>query len=439
MEELIAVDQSAVEKGRNVEMADLAQNGRKAAATRRKIWQINHSYHCSVVGICLNRADLRLLARKKIYRIKAGESDYEIHRALSGDGDERSAANRQLSKYLDSRHVAAIHRYARCASGEEILALWRQDCADGDVAGAYWAVLTHPTTSAEIAATVYGEGHMLSFDAFAASKKNTEAAARVQEENRKLCEEVETLREQAKTNKGARTLLQERLRREGDRIDMLSLRLEEIAALKNRLTARLSDGAADELTTLKTQASERMREIQSLRQRLEGREQKMAELERRLQASERMRIDTLARQEVVEREQAELRQELAMLEQFVAAQNKTDCDDCPDSQRESCRERGLCGKTVLYVGGRANMIPHYRHLVEKHGGAFLHHDGGLENSRQLLPKLLCGADAVLCPVDCVSHDACRSVKKMCKQYRKQFVPMRSSGLSSLVRSLDAIQ
>ena len=76
--------------------------------------------------------------------------------------------------------------------------------------------------------------------------------------------------------------------------------------------------------------------------------------------------------------------------------------------------------------------------MEQCGGRFLHHDGGKEASRTLLPKMLTTADAVLCPIDCVSHDACNCDQKMCKRFQKPFVLMRSAGLSSLAKGLSEI-
>ena len=45
------------------------------------------------------------------------------------------------------------------------------------------------------------------------------------------------------------------------------------------------------------------------------------------------------------------------------------------------------------------------------------------------------ADAVLFPTDCVSHDAANTVKRLCRQSMKPYVPLRSSGLASLVAGL----
>jgi hypothetical protein len=55
-----------------------------------------------------------------------------------------------------------------------------------------------------------------------------------------------------------------------------------------------------------------------------------------------------------------------------------------------------------------------------------------------LNNKLAGADVVLCPVDCVSHAACQRIKQICKALSRPFVMMRSSGLSTFARELNAI-
>jgi hypothetical protein len=42
---------------------------------------------------------------------------------------------------------------------------------------------------------------------------------------------------------------------------------------------------------------------------------------------------------------------------------------------------------------------------------------------------------VFCPVDCVSHDACRRVKQHCRRQDKPFIPLRSSGLTAFAAGL----
>lgn len=142
----------------------------------------------------------------------------------------------------------------------------------------------------------------------------------------------------------------------------------------------------------------------------------------------------------LEQQEAEQGREIAALEDLLGQHlaRESPCTHCADQHTGNCPGLNLCGKTVLYVGGLNNLIPLYRRLIEQCGGRFLHHDGGIEASRSQLPKMLTSADAVLCPVDCVSHDACHCVKKMCKRHQKPFVLMRSAGLSSLARGLEDI-
>jgi hypothetical protein len=78
--------------------------------------------------------------------------------------------------------------------------------------------------------------------------------------------------------------------------------------------------------------------------------------------------------------------------------------------------------TLLYVGGRQARIGHLRELAERSGAEFLHHDGGIEEREGLLPGLVSRADAVVFPVDCISHAAMSLVKRLCQQGGKPFVP-----------------
>ena len=120
---------------------------------------------------------------------------------------------------------------------------------------------------------------------------------------------------------------------------------------------------------------------------------------------------------------------------LISRTSSAGCTGCADQKTGRCPGPDLCGKKILYVGGLKKMVSHYRQLVENCGGQFMHHDGGVEIARNQLSKMLGSADIVFCPVDCVSHDACTCVKKMCKRYRKPFVMMRSSGLSTLAKEL----
>ena len=110
-------------------------------------------------------------------------------------------------------------------------------------------------------------------------------------------------------------------------------------------------------------------------------------------------------------------------------------DSVNGSAVESGRAVDLCGRRVAYVGGRSGIVGHFRRLVERLNGHFIHHDGGIEDHEGQLGRVLGQADLVLCPVDCVSHRACLRAKRFCKRTAKPFVPLRSAGLSSFVTGL----
>jgi len=95
----------------------------------------------------------------------------------------------------------------------------------------------------------------------------------------------------------------------------------------------------------------------------------------------------------------------------------------------------LSGTIVLYVGGRPNQVTHLRAVAEQAGAMLLHHDGGIENHLHLLGGLTSQADVVVFPVDCISHHAAHMVKQLCRQAGKQFVPLRSASVTSLLAAL----
>ena len=98
----------------------------------------------------------------------------------------------------------------------------------------------------------------------------------------------------------------------------------------------------------------------------------------------------------------------------------------------------LSGRLILYVGGRHQHVSHLRRLVEDHNGAFVHHDGGVEQSMATLSNQLERADAVLFPVGCVSHQAQSKVKSLCRRFDKPFKPLRSTGIGAITQALESL-
>jgi hypothetical protein len=98
----------------------------------------------------------------------------------------------------------------------------------------------------------------------------------------------------------------------------------------------------------------------------------------------------------------------------------------------------LRGRCILFVGGRNRNAAHLRRLVEDRNGRFAYHDGGMEESIGRLGNLLQRADAVVFPVEYVSHEALRKVKDVCRRLDKPYVPLRNSGVDAFATALTSL-
>ena len=79
-------------------------------------------------------------------------------------------------------------------------------------------------------------------------------------------------------------------------------------------------------------------------------------------------------------------------------------------------------------------MPRYRHLIERTGGRFLHHDGGEQDNPAKLDATLAAADLVICQIGCISHDAYWRVKDHCKRTGKRCVFVETPSSAGLERA-----
>lgn len=409
---------------------------------RKKIWQIESCYHCSVIGACLSRQDLRLLAKKKTYSLPRGSNDYELHRILTQTASVKSPQSRALTRYLDNKFKENIRKYSHFTDEDSLLVQWKADLITKDIAGAYWAIMTNPAISPAISSDIYGDCHILGYDFFSSARINNNNLQKMSRKNEML---KSLYRKKQAEWLAERELMQKQLS-EFSSDQKLSFHLQSNNHQLQQENERLKSQKSHQIlkydnTRLKNTVAKSEKQIIELRAQIETLKKEVKTV---LTREENATLSLKEKKESfrsLEQQYAELQKENTYLEQSIYPQilDESQCDECPENLSGKCPGPELCGKTILYVGGRINMIPRYRKLIESAGGTFLYHDGGKENSRRQLPKILSGADAVFCPVDCVSHDGCECVKKICKRYHKPFVMMRSAGLSSLAKGLSLFE
>lgn len=378
-----------------------------APPRRTKIWEFNTNLHCSIIGTCLSTGELRQTL-KKLGVAAQPCTDHDLHGlavTLAGRHDD---AARQLNKALDQRHKLAVSQFAKATTEAELRVLWAAAVQHGEIPGAYWATLTHPAAQPAIIRSAFGDVHMLSHLVGSANRADI----------RRLCQlEAE------------KTELAARLERQQHALhDAVVTRDTQIRHLRQALAHRIAAEPADSPGGPDIGESDPGSALHGLvidlERRLTAASRRRAVLDERLAAAHAVAAQEQAARIAAERERDVMRRELAAIEASLLHDATT--GRSPPQ---------LDGVILLYVGGRPNQVAQMRATVERLGGSFLHHDGGVENHPNLLPGLAGRCDLVLFPVDCISHDAAQAVKALCRQNGKRFMPLRSASITSLLAAL----
>jgi hypothetical protein len=400
---------------------------------RKRIWDLYSGYHCCILGTCLNRNELRKLAQKKFCGLNPASSDFILHTNLVNMAGDKSAGAKALHRLLDCKYHNAVLRYGKIKGDDAIESLWEMDCKRGAIAGALWAIMTHLSPSQDLVHRIYGQVHMLGHDSPGDFQHYVLQINELHNKNSILQEVLVSERQQYLRQQGVMEEEMAELRMVQQDYTALVRTNERLARENKSLqTAVRQEDNLDKIYRLK-------KEIYSLTQDVAIQYGMLDTTNTELALANQTIADQKHQNTLLANKNSELEHEVFSLESALVVKiSSSDCANCAEQQAGHCPGPDLCGKKILYVGGLKNMVPHYQQLIENFGGQFMHHDGGVEAARNQLPKMLGSADVVFCPVDCVSHDACTCVKKMCKYYQKPFVMMRSSGLSTLAKELGNI-
>lgn len=386
---------------------------------KRRLWELNE-YLCSVIGTCLSNDELKKLQKRIRQTPNATQSAYELHLLFVQKAGETGPDSKFIEKKLNRKFQLPLRQAAKIKSPEALIDFWHYSKKQNRLAGAYWAILTHPLASSSLCAKVYGEVHMLSHLAGRQTGHDHQKIRRRQER-------IDVLQE-------ALWLAQNQARQE------MAWRDEEIVELKIALEKQQGNGRQLQLARRKIavlEGEDSRRELlntkRTLGYELETTSARCREVVTENKTLVRENRHLTDRLHQLEAAQTELAAQNHTLEQVL--HGRSSCDSC---QCKDCPAVDLCGRRVLYVGGQHNLVPRYRQIIEECGGRFIHHDGGKEEHRTRLGALLSQADAVICPVNCVSHDACLRAKRLCKHQTKPFIAIRSASLAALTVGLGEI-
>jgi cell division protein FtsB len=373
---------------------------------RRRLWDLDHHCHCPLVGVGLPIDMLRRLVNKAL-GASVVANDYEVHVGAVSECARRSKLSELLQAELDARYVREIQSFKSAKSTLAVAQLWIKYLKTGDVAGAFWAALTHPRCDALLQEAMCKDLHMFQHQAGAGVRLEITRFNALAEENAVLGREL--------------AKVQERITR------VIAQKNADIERLNAQLMLARAEGIAKDSR------------IAFMAQSMDALQASIPQLEDRQRLLKR--LDQIAqRQQELETQNAELRRRLAAVLRVHAEREGKE-----GSVTEPVAVQGvqavlvqLHQKVVLCVGGRTGNIANYRNVVERVGGKFAHHDGGVEDNASVLDANLAAADLVICQTGCISHNAYWRVKDFCKRTGKRCVFVDNPSASSLERGLAQI-
>ena len=342
----------------------------------------------------MSQSDILTLARRLDLQVDPGTADYDIHAHFVREASQYGKVSRLGQKELERRFSGMVRRVGRLSDEAELAALWQGAYASGQIPGAYRALITHTHVSADLRKRAFGEVHMLSH---VLGRTTHAAALKAADISARLDEYEDTLLRQAGRHK-----------RKIERCD------RQIAAL----TADLLAARGQKQTTPERPFN------------VDRRTKRTARL---LVSRERALISARQRARHMESQNAKFHARIRQLELAARrAMRVAEPGSCPGAN--AC-ELQLPPRRVLYLGGRPSSIDRLKSIAGENNAEMFHHDGGLEQTVDLIDGLVTRCDAVFCPIDCVSHGACERAKALCRKFEKPFVPLRSSDASSFKRAL----
>ncbi len=393
------------------------------APPRKKLWKLDRLYHCSVIGTCLTLAELRQLQRRLGGVAQALDSDYDVHGAFVSAAREAVPASRLIHKLLDRKYKSAIQQLSKARTAEEFSAYWDAALAGGEIAGAYWALITQRDVPSAVLDRVYGEVHMLSHLSGASIRVDLQDLNRL----RRRCPELEAELADAKVT------ARRRLAEQQDIVGALNQRLAQALETERKLQAaeaRLALVEGQPLVERLTAA------VEDLTARLAAEGMRADRAEAAAETWRHQANRATDQNQWLAQQFAESCQERDLLETTLERVLAGSCAGVADAAASAAPD--LVGRCVLYVGGRHGQCAHFRELVERRNGRFIHHDGGREDARAQLWDVVRQADAVLCPLDCVSHDAVHRIKRFCERHTKPLVLLPRASLAAFNRGLSEV-
>ena len=171
---------------------------------RLRLHELEHGFHCSIVGTCLSPGTARQIIRRAKLTFDADAQDYRLHSVLVSEAAKPGIVSRLITKVLDDSFAGALRRVGATAGTQDLAALWDQFCEKGEIAAAYWAFLTHAHVPPDLRVRIFGEVHMLSHFMGGHNRAHAKALWLAERRAEQLAERLARSRRQAQDTQAER-------------------------------------------------------------------------------------------------------------------------------------------------------------------------------------------------------------------------------------------
>ena len=374
--------------------------------SRKKIWELEKTWLCSIIGTCLSMHEARKIGRK--FGAKCSDPtqiDAVVHSMLVRDCAEKNQISIHVNKILEKKFEGAIRTFQKQKSSSDILQLWRVFFDRGLIPGAYWATATMRELSREDSNKIYSDVHMLSH--------------LIGSSNQSLIQRLVEVESHIKALENKHGWQRQKLEAT---VSQLENKLQRSENSVNLLQRQLAKNTSDKKSA-KNDANCEKTKLRIIRQRC-------AHLENLIES-------TVAKLEIRNRRLRESEKNIKYLEKSLISveQLLISLSDNSDSKIT----RIVSGKSFLYVGGMPHTAGNMQKMIAQMGGNLAYHNGGSGKSdMSSLANLVANADAVFVPMDNVSHHSALEAKKQCKLLQRKFIPIKSSGIASFTHALSML-
>ena len=372
---------------------------------QKKLWEIDSNMMCSVIGTCLSMEEARRIGRR--FGAKCDDEtqiDSVIHAMLVRDCQEQNIISAQVNKFLNKKYSGLVRVFQNLKTSEAVIENWQRLLSEGLIPGGYWAAITQNILTIKDKTRIFSDVHMLSH--LIGSSNQSLIKRLVEYEN-------SIKRLEARHGKSQRKL-QQKIEEQEKTIGILKDKAKTL-----NLATKNSPASYGQTESKPCHESK----LRILRQRHKRLYEEKQEIQDTADVRLRRIYDAERKIKILENHLQSL--ELAI--QYAGGTNHKN------------EHFHLNDISILYVGGLESSTKAMEILVQNLGGKLVDHKGGSsKKALSDLPRLVSNADAVIVPMDHVSHASALEAKRACKLLQTPCLPIKSSGLGALATALSEV-